>query len=333
MKWRWLIGDHIDPALKLTREERREVRRRAHRLCGTAWRRYGDLVLLILIMFAPVWIAWPLSTIHEGGQTDVTFVEWCVLAIFLVWMPLSPFIWVLAHALFAYRYRRPYVFMALQSMGYEVCGRCGYRLRGLGEEATRCPECGEPRSTCTCPHCGTTLPFRSARGMKCPQCGHGLDEGVPLVAPWIIRWWGYPAVDPRVKKKLPRGERRALRRRVLSELRWWQRVIIDICLVIFLVPVIVVAHAMVSLFTGLAESVWATSEWITIVVVFAAAGAVIVARVTLGRIYGRPVRRALRQEGYEVCVRCGYWLRDLTEREKRCPVCGAERQPMAQSEE
>jgi DNA-directed RNA polymerase subunit RPC12/RpoP len=332
MRWRWLIGNYIDPSLQLTREQRREVRARAHKLSGTAWRRWGDLALIILIMFAPWQIAWLLVAAGDGGGPDTSLAEWCALAIFVGWLPLSPVICLVACAVFAYRCRRPYVFMALQSLGFEVCGRCGYRLRGLGEAATRCPECGEPRSTCTCPHCGTTLPFRSARGMKCPRCGHGLDEAVPLLAPWITRWYGHPTVDPRLKKKLPRGDRRALRRRVLAELRWWQRVIIVICLVIFLVPVIVVAHAMVSLFTGLAESVWATSEWPTLVIIFAAAGAVIVARVILGRIYGRPVRRALRQEGYEVCVRCGDWLRDLTDREKRCPLCGAERQPMARSE-
>ena len=328
MKWRWLFGDHIDPALKLTREQRREVKGRAHRLSGTAWRRYGDLVLLILIMFVPMPIAGLLVEIGEGGRTDVAFAEWCALAIFVVWLPLSPFIWVVAHAVFAYRCRRPYVFMALQSMGYEVCGRCGYRLRGLGEGATRCPECGEERSHCMCPHCGTTLPFRSARGMRCPQCGHGLGEAVPLSFPWLARWNGYLTVDRRLRKELPRTQRRALRRRVLAASRWWQRLLIAIFWAVLLVPTVLVAYQAAYLIIGRHEDLWATNEWLTLIVITAWAGSVIAARAGLGFAYGRPVRRLLREEGYEVCIRCGYWLRDLTDKEQRCPVCGAPRQAM-----
>jgi hypothetical protein len=38
---------------------------------------------------------------------------------------------------------------------------------------------------------------------------------------------------------------------------------------------------------------------------------------------------ALRGLGYDVCVRCGYWLRGLGDDVKHCPECGAEREPMA----
>jgi hypothetical protein len=34
------------------------------------------------------------------------------------------------------------------------------------------------------------------------------------------------------------------------------------------------------------------------------------------------VYRALRERGYEVCLRCGYWPRDLPEDLVRCPECG-----------
>jgi hypothetical protein len=43
------------------------------------------------------------------------------------------------------------------------------------------------------------------------------------------------------------------------------------------------------------------------------------------RLYVRPLRRALSEMGYEVCVRCGYWLRGLPANVSNCPECGTER--------
>ncbi len=34
------------------------------------------------------------------------------------------------------------------------------------------------------------------------------------------------------------------------------------------------------------------------------------------------VRRVLRQYGYRVCIKCGYWLRGLATDAERCPECG-----------
>jgi hypothetical protein len=39
-------------------------------------------------------------------------------------------------------------------------------------------------------------------------------------------------------------------------------------------------------------------------------------------------RELLRQHGYEVCVPCGYWLRDLSADSTACPECGEPRRPM-----
>lgn len=41
------------------------------------------------------------------------------------------------------------------------------------------------------------------------------------------------------------------------------------------------------------------------------------------------IRRALRDLNYEVCMDCGYWLRELGASVTRCPECGAEREPMS----
>lgn len=36
--------------------------------------------------------------------------------------------------------------------------------------------------------------------------------------------------------------------------------------------------------------------------------------------------QALRHHGYELCPKCGYWLRGLDGRVKNCPECGAKRE-------
>ena len=45
-------------------------------------------------------------------------------------------------------------------------------------------------------------------------------------------------------------------------------------------------------------------------------------------LYGPHLRRAMRDVGWEVCFKCGYSLREL-ENVKRCPECGAKREPIA----
>ena len=52
------------------------------------------------------------------------------------WISLSAMRW---------RFSRRATYAALQEMGYNVCLRCGYWLRGLGDNEMRCPECGWQR--------------------------------------------------------------------------------------------------------------------------------------------------------------------------------------------
>ena len=40
-------------------------------------------------------------------------------------------------------------------------------------------------------------------------------------------------------------------------------------------------------------------------------------------VYLRPIRRAMRDLGYNVCLKCGYWLKGLDDRTPSCPECGA----------
>jgi len=43
-------------------------------------------------------------------------------------------------------------------------------------------------------------------------------------------------------------------------------------------------------------------------------------------LYVRPVRKAMRDVGYDICIECGYELRGLDASITRCPECGGERQ-------
>ncbi len=44
-------------------------------------------------------------------------------------------------------------------------------------------------------------------------------------------------------------------------------------------------------------------------------------------LYAEPVRRAMRAEGYDVCIGCGYGLGDLPAEVACCPECGRGREP------
>ena len=48
----------------------------------------------------------------------------------------------------------PCVYRATRSHGHDVCRKCGYWLRGLGDNVKRCPECGAEREV--------LLPMRSS---------------------------------------------------------------------------------------------------------------------------------------------------------------------------
>ncbi len=43
--------------------------------------------------------------------------------------------------------------------------------------------------------------------------------------------------------------------------------------------------------------------------------------------FARLVRRVLSRHGYEACLKCGYWLRELNAGIEVCPECGTGREP------
>jgi hypothetical protein len=137
MNIRWLFGNFADPEFRLTRAQQREVTRLAHRKYLPGFR----LTIWTIAMGA-------------GG--------WALM--FLTFKPLASFLaefsvpspWVASGAIICvavgivaawlYRslYRRP-VYRAMRDLGYDLCLECGYRLQGLDESITQCPECGTKR--------------------------------------------------------------------------------------------------------------------------------------------------------------------------------------------
>lgn len=74
---------------------------------------------------------------------------------------------------------------------------------------------------------------------------------------------------------------------------------------------------------GLACKLVRAAAHVTLLLTCYVAGGIILQRVR----FAPCVRRATREQGYDVCDRCGYWLRGLDDTTDRCPECGARRQP------
>lgn len=45
-------------------------------------------------------------------------------------------------------------------------------------------------------------------------------------------------------------------------------------------------------------------------------------------LYVKPIRRAMRESGFVLCIECGYELRHLSPTTDKCPECGAKREPI-----
>jgi hypothetical protein len=139
VNWRWLILDYVPPELALTHAQRREATRRMYTI---RWR--FPAFRWVLVLLTIIGVAIP----GIGGR---------MLGEFLFRVGLPEF-WagalgvgpaLLLHVglmllIFSLVYVRP-MRRALREMGYDVCVRCGYWLRGLDNTVVQCPECGAAR--------------------------------------------------------------------------------------------------------------------------------------------------------------------------------------------
>jgi len=136
--------------IRLSKAERVQVRQRARRRLLSHPRkalRFAAVLLLPVLVYLGLWglllTIGTESLISQLGAGDPRVGQMFVL---LAGGKLGALPIVVISAMIAHRrYYRPHVLAALREMGYEVCGNCGYLLRGLGEDVQNCPECGEPR--------------------------------------------------------------------------------------------------------------------------------------------------------------------------------------------
>jgi hypothetical protein len=146
MNLRWLIFDHVDPELGLSKPERKRIRARAWNLLHLAqgkWatggyspgqRRPPKWAIAASIMapgaaaFFPVWV------MHLMGPPRMNiFIGVIVVEMVFVWLTvawLAQWTW------------RPFVAQALREAGHPICKQCGYRLAS-GQVGSRCSECGQ----------------------------------------------------------------------------------------------------------------------------------------------------------------------------------------------
>jgi hypothetical protein len=137
-----------------------------------------------------------------------------------------------------------------------------------------------------------------------------------------LRWPILDYIDTELP--LTTKQRRAINREAWR--RWLKRrnnfvlylaVIIPLNLILNLVP------ALIRELTG-RSAYWHWPMAIGIYVICAVAAIALLQRWRFAPL----VRVIVREHGYDVCIKCGYWLRGLDARVDRCPECGAKREPI-----
>lgn len=137
MKLNWLLFQYAPPDLKLSRAERREVRRRT-------WRLYRATPISLIISLAAatlLGLAYGallllIDRVSLGTVYPIVVVAGPLVVVALTWLVIA----VAGRWIYGKAQR-----LALRQMGFDVCAQCGYWLRGLGDDVTNCPECGAAR--------------------------------------------------------------------------------------------------------------------------------------------------------------------------------------------
>ncbi len=98
----------------------------------------------------------------------------------------------------------------------------------------------------------------------------------------------------------------------------------------FAVPQILVVSSLPRLIDGFANA-WFAGTWPLAIVALAVAlwiwGCILYGLLSRAEHYHR-----IRLEGFDICLKCGYWLRGLAEDVTNCPECGTKREPMPGAE-
>ncbi len=141
MSWVWPEYVHRD--LPLTRQDRRAIHRNAWKLWWASKWNIALYLAVPAVYLATVFFASDVggkvaSLIGAGGLIHTLFRAGAPVALFVMCFVGGGA--VLQRIRFA-----PCVYRATRQRGFDVCVRCGYWLRGLGDDIQRCPECGMAR--------------------------------------------------------------------------------------------------------------------------------------------------------------------------------------------
>ncbi|UCD75798.1 MAG: hypothetical protein JSV91_02550 [Phycisphaerales bacterium] len=160
--------DYVDGALPLDRKQRKVIHKAAWKL----WGRNGSNIVLYLALPAGylvmLYLARQAVDLMVGGVMGP--LPRVLRIALLIVVPVLCFI---AGGAILQRYRfAPCVYRAIRDRGFDVCLKCGYWLRGLGDEVKLCPECGAEREL---PPDPPDLP--DASNKKPSPEGEGLSSG------------------------------------------------------------------------------------------------------------------------------------------------------------
>ncbi len=328
----WLWPSIIDSGLSPTKERWMAINRDADRLWKRN-RRNFVLFVLFLLSCLPVFglvfgIGGTVATMIglNGSGLHIQGLTSAVLVLLYLILGMS--------IVLRCRYR-PCLYKAARWQGLEVCTECGYSLRGLDDEVRNCPECGTRRERLNCPRCEGKMAFLDGRGVTCEECGYS-RTGVPFppLIPKFGPWRDYLWIDPKLFVVISRSELWQLRRHVLAQLGFRQLAIIVTVVAILLLLLLYCAimgdrgFSLASENPGSISSLYVIPTLHVLAVGTLMFGSVVVLFKMIGRVYGRPLRRLIREEGYEVCVWCGHWLVDMRADAKECPACGTVREGM-----
>ncbi len=137
----WMIRRYTSADVQLSADETKLLEQRCNELATAHQARFWIIIVLTAITSALAAFAGGRLLGPSVASLTGLDAKWCRAGTAIIFALVSICIWM---AIYTLMYVRP-LRRALCELGYHVCVRCGYWLRGLDESITQCPECGTGR--------------------------------------------------------------------------------------------------------------------------------------------------------------------------------------------